>query len=104
MNEEVQNIQMTLEQAENKVAFMQDVVELLKDPLFEKVITDNYLGDDTTRLMLQLKPGEENKRLLSMLEAKSVFSRFIATALSEGEIASQSIQEHKELLSEIDKD
>jgi len=104
MNDEIQTIQMTIEEAEAKVVMADKVNELLKDKLFTEVITDLYLGTDSSRLTMQLgKSDESDTRIQAMLRGKAEFSRFIGNLLNEGEVAYESIQEHKELLSDIDK-
>jgi len=104
MNEEVERIHMTIAQAEAKVARAAKVETLLQDPLFKEVITEDYLGDDAVRLTVNLKPGDENKITHAMLEAKAVFSRFIAHVIAEGAMAESSLEEHKELMNSIDKE
>ena len=104
MNEEIQTIQMTIEEAELKVATAEKVQELVKNPLFNELITDLYLGTDSSRLTMQLgKSDESDTRVHAMLRSKAEFSRFIGNLMNEGEVAYESIQEHKELLSDLDK-
>jgi len=104
MNDEIQTIQMTIEEAEAKVVMAEKVNELLKNSLFNEVITDLYLGTDSSRLTMQLgKSDESDTRIQAMLRSKAEFSRFIGNLLNDGEVAHDSIQEHKELLSDLDK-
>ena len=104
MNEELDAVQMTIEQAEQKIALMEDADKLMANPLFKKLITDGYLGDDAVRLTLHIKPGEENKRVYSLLEAKAVFSRYFAFIVADGENAIYALEEHKELLHTMDEE
>ena len=104
MNEEIQRIEMTIEQAEAKIKKADSVRSLLANPLFKEIITDGYLGDDAVRLTMNLKPGDENTVTMSMLNAKSIFSRYIAYQLAEGEQAAGSLEEHRLLMLEVDKE
>jgi len=102
MNEEMQNVQMTIDQAEAKISLAEDVEKLIGHPLFKKIITDGYLGDDAVRLTMNLKPeADKNEIINSMLTAKSVFSRHIAQLLEDGRIAMETLNEHRELETEI---
>ncbi len=104
MNEELDAVQMTIEQAEQKIALMEKADKLMNNPLFKELITDGYLGDDAVRLTLHIKPGEENNRIHSLLEAKAVFSRYFAFIVADGENAIYALDEHKELLHTMDKE
>ena len=101
MNEESQAVDMTIEMAEAKIATMQEWETLLKNPLFDKLITKDYLGDDAVRLTINLKPTGENDIINNMLAAKAVFSRFIGEKLHTGVEAIQALEEHKELQAEL---
>ena len=101
MNEELNAVQMTIEQAEAKIALMEEADKLMANPLFKKLITDGYLGDDAVRLTMHIKPGEDNKRVFTLLEAKAVFSRYFAYIIADGENAIQALQENKELLTTL---
>jgi hypothetical protein len=104
MNEEIQAIQMTLEEAEAKVKRADDADKLLKNKIFKELITELYLGTDASRLAMQLgKSGDSDIRIHAMLRSKADFSRFIGNILNEGDMAQESINEHKELLADIDK-
>lgn len=104
MNDELQAVEMTIEQAEAKIALMEKADKLMSNDLFKELITDGYLGDDAVRLTLHLKPGggNENERINAMLEAKATFSRFMAFIIADGENAIYALQEHKELANQLD--
>ena len=105
MTEEVRNIEMTIAQAEAKISKMEKWEELLKNPLFDELITKDYLGDDAVRLTLQLKPGKEdsNEIVNTMLVAKALLSRFVGRAIDEGVQSISALEEHKDLLNEVNE-
>lgn len=103
MNDEIERIQVTLEQLESKVEKAGKWEQLLANPLFRELITEDYLGDDAVRLTMNMKPKSEDNEIVSnMLIAKSVFSRFVAQILEEGEIAKYSIEENKAAQYEVE--
>ncbi len=104
MNEEVQRIEMTIEQAESKIAKAQKAEQLLGNPIFKELITEGYLGDDAVRLVMNLKPGKDNETTDALLNGKAVFSRYIANVLAEGAMAQATLDEHREMLREVEKD
>ena len=105
MNQEVQNIEMTITQAEAKIAKMQQWEKLLANPLFDELVTKDYLGDDAVRLMIGLKPKtDDNEITNSMLLAKSLFSRYVGQVIDEGVTAIGALEEHKDMLREIDSE
>jgi len=105
MNEELNRVQVTLAQAEMKVEKAEKWEKLLANPLFEELITKDYLGDDAVRLTMNLKPKSDDNEIVSnMLIAKATFSRFVGNILEEGMNAKMSIEENSELLSELDNE
>ena len=72
MNEESQAVDMTIEMAEAKIATMQEWETLLKNPLFDKLISKDYLGDDAVRLTINLKPTGENDIIKSQIGGEDV--------------------------------
>jgi len=105
MNEETQRIQVTLGELEAKVEKATKWRDLLSNPLFKELITDDYLGNDTIRLSMNIKPkAEDNEIVNNMLMAKSIFSRFVANVIDEGVQAQTSIIENQELQDEIDSE
>ena len=102
MNQDAQRIEMTIDQARAKIKKMEDVDTLLKDKLFNELITEGYLGDDAVRITMNLKPGKDNDTSYSMLNAKSIFSRYIANIIHEGEVAIQALQENQDALLEVE--
>ena len=101
MNEEIERIEMTIEQAQAKVEKAEKFTKLLANPLFKELITDDYLGDDAVRITIGLKPGGDNAVAMSFLEAKANFSRYVGNVLNEGAMAAESIDEHKDLMAEL---
>ena len=105
MNEELNAVEMTIEEAEAKIALMEKWEKLVSNPLFNELITKDYLGDDAVRLMIGLKPKvEDNEVTNSMLLAKSLFSRYVGLVIEEGHVAIGALAEHKEMLREIDNE
>lgn len=104
MNDEIERVQMTIEQAEAKVEKAEKFRKLLANELFDELITKDYLGDDAVRLTIGLKPGGDNAITMSFLEAKANFSRYVGNVLNEGDSAAVSLDEHRELMAEMDKE
>jgi len=105
MNDDIQRIEMTIEDAERKVELAEKAEKLIEDKLFDEIISELYLGTDASRLALQLGRSKDgDARVYDMLKAKSYFSRFMANLIHEGQTASQAIAEHKELLAQELKD
>jgi len=104
MNEEMQAVEMTIGQAEHKIAQGDKWQTLLANPLFEELVTKDYLGDDAVRLAMNLKPDGENDIVNNFLMAKSVFSRFVGEKLNSREDALQALEEHKNLRAELGKE
>ena len=102
---EVQQVQATIEQLEKKVELMEEWQKLLANPLFNTLVTKDYLGDDAVRLTMNLKPKTEDNEIVSnMLLAKSTFSRYVGHILEEGTNALYSIEENKALQDELDSE
>ena len=105
MNEELNAVEMTIEQAESKIALMEKWEKLLKNPLFEELVTKDYLGDDAVRLTMNLKPkAEDNEVVNNFLSAKSIFSRFVSQKIHAGFEAIAALDEHKAMLSEMNSE
>lgn len=100
--EEMQRIQITEEQARQKVELRDKWLELLKNPLFEELVTKQYLHDDAARLTMQFSPEtDKNGRVTSMLQAKALFSRYVGLVIEEGNMSEQSLDEHAALREEL---
>ena len=103
MNEEVEQVQITLAQLEAKVEKAEKWKKLVALPLFEELVTKDYLGDDAVRLTMNLKPkAEDNEKTHNMLFAKASFSKFVGHIIEEGYQAEYSIQENEQLRDELD--
>lgn len=101
MNDELEAIEMTIEQAEGKVAKAEKWKKLIENPLFKELVTDDYLDADAVRVMIQLKPTGMTDIDKNLIMAKTVFNRFIANTLAEGEVAQMAIDEHRDMLTEV---
>ena len=102
MNDEIERVEMTLEQAKAKVEKADKWTKLLANPLFKELITEDYLGDDAVRLTMNLKPKtEDNEIVNTMLTAKSIFSRFVAGILEDGRVSHEAIIENEALKLEL---
>ncbi len=96
---------MTIEQAEAKIAMMEKWEKLLKNPLFDELVTKDYLGDDAVRLTMNIKPkASDNEIVNNFLMAKSIFSRFVGEKLTTGVDAIQALDEHKALRAELNSE
>lgn len=105
MNEELEQTQITIEEAKAKVAKAEQVRELIGNPLFDEVITKGFLGDDAVRLSMTIKPTTDgNSTVFNMLQAKAIFSRYLGEILDEGHHAMQSIEDNSELERQILKE
>lgn len=105
MNEEYDRVQLTIEQAEKRVEKAKKWEQLLSNPLFDELITKDYLGDDAVRLTMNLKPKTEDNNITSnLLLAKAAFSRFVAQVLDEGRNAQAALEENAQLLQELDSE
>ena len=102
MNEEVQRIQLTIEEAEKRIATAEKWRKILEIPLFKELITEGYLEKDAVRITMSLKPDGENDIANNMLMAKMIFSRFVGNAIEDGYQAEISLAEHREALAEVD--
>jgi len=102
MNEEIHRIQLTIEQAEKRIAEADKWKKLLENPLFKELVTEGFLEKDATRITMSLKPGDENGIALDMLKAKMIFSRYVGNTIEEGYQAEQSLTEHRALLDETE--
>ena len=103
MNEEVERVQVTLAQLEAKVEKMMKWEQLVSNPLFDELITRDFLGDDAVRLTMNIKPkSDDNDIVTNLLMAKSSLSRFVAGILEDGMIAQTSIEENQALQAELD--
>ena len=102
MNDEIERVEMTLEQAKAKVGKSQKWKKLLANPLFKELVTEDYLGDDAVRLTMVLKPkAEDNEIANTMLIAKSVLSRYVAGVLEDGRVSYEAILENEALKLEL---
>ncbi len=99
----MERVQVTIEELEQKVELATKWSTLLDNPLYNELVTMNYLGDDSVRLVLQMKPkAEDNEITSNMLIAKSVLSRYVGHILDEGQTAYESLVENKALQDELD--
>jgi len=99
-NQEIAAVEMTIEQAEARIAKMEKWEKLTKYPLFDELVTKDFLGDDAVRLVMNIKPTGENEIVENFLMAKSIFSRFVAAKIASGYEAISALDEHKTMLSE----
>ena len=105
MNEEVDQVQVTIAQLEAKIELANEWEKLLANPLFDKLITKDYLGDDAVRLTMNLKPkAEDNEVVNNLLLAKSTFSRFVGHIIEEAYNAKYSLEENQALQDELDSE
>ena len=105
MNEELNAVEMTIEQAEAKIILMEKWEKLLSNPLFNELVTKDYLGDDAVRLVINIKPkSDDNEIVNNFLMAKSIFSRFVGEKISNGYEAIEALAEHKALRDDINSE
>lgn len=105
MNEELDRVQLTLEQAQARVEKAEKWEKLLANPLFNELVTKDYLGDDAVRLTMNLKPkAEDNEIVSTMLSAKSILSRFVGNVIEEGQNSRMAIEENAQYLAELESE
>ena len=104
MNEEVQRIQLTIEEAERRIEVAEKWKKLLDNKLFKELVTDGYLEKDAVRIAMSLKPDGENTIANNMLMAKMIFSRYVGNAIEDGYQAQISLREHNEALAEVESE
>ena len=104
MNDELQQVQITIEEAERRIELRNKWEKLLANPEFKELVTEGYLEKDIVRITMSLKPGDDNKIANDMLKAKMIFSRYVGNIMEDGYQATQSLQEHNELLKEMDQE
>ena len=105
MNEELNAVEMTIDQAEAKILLMEKWEKLLKNPLFDELVTKEYLGDDAVRLAINIKPkADDNEVVHNFLMAKAIFSRYVGEKISSGFDAIEALAEHKALRDDINSE
>ena len=105
MNEEVEQVQVTIAQLEAKIELGNKWEQLLANPLFSELVTKDYLGDDAVRLTMNLKPkAEDNEITHNMLFAKASFSKFVGHIIEEAYNARYSLDENQALQDELDSE
>ena len=95
---EVEELQITLEDAKRTVALRDDLMKLAKNKLFKTLIVDAYMKDESLRLTQiigEFQHKENRDEIVDALKSISHFRQWMDRILGMGDVAEQSIKEYE---------
>lgn len=98
---EIEELQITLEDAKRTVALRDDLMNLAKNKLFKSIIVDAYMKDEALRLTQiigEIQHVEYRDEIVDALKGISHFRQWMDRILGMGDVAEQSIKEYEQVL------
>jgi hypothetical protein len=98
---EIEELQITLEDAKRTVALRDDLMKLAKNKLFKSIIVDAYMKDEALRLTQiigEIQHVEYRDEIVDALKGISHFRQWMDRILGMGDVAEQSIKEYENVL------
>lgn len=109
LNQQIHEVEISMEMAEQIVKRKNDIEELMRNPLFQKIIEDGYLRDEAARLAevssAHALLGEVDLRQAqSDLAGIGALRRFLHVGIMQGRNAEHELIGHKEALADIEEE
>ena len=106
MNEQIKEIEISMEQAKSIVAVKNSLDKLYSNKDFKKVILDGYLKDEAVRLVLckahaNHQNAEAQDQLTKDIDAIGRLNEYFRHVFVQGQMAEQAITEGSEALEEL---
>ena len=107
--EQIQQVEVSLEQAKKAVALKQDVIKLENTKAFCNVVLDGYFDTEAVRLVLlksdhEMQSPEQQEHVLRQMDAIGTFRQYLGTLVYLGNMAEKALvddsETHAELLQE----
>jgi len=106
INEQVEELEISIEQARKSVTLMNHVYSLIDNKDFDEVVNKGYFEREASRLVLlrsdpNMQSAEDQAVLLKNIDAIGYFQMYLRTLLQIGRMARDSIAANEETISEI---
>ena len=106
MNNDLHEIQLTIEQCERAIEDLQALERLRKNPDFQRLIEKGYLEDEAARLVLTraeptMQSSEHQKVLNRMMHGVGYFRQYLHKIYQFGNQAEMSLEAHRQTRNEI---
>lgn len=108
-DEQIQELEITMEQATAKVDTANSLDKLYKNRDFKKLVTEGYFEKEAIRLVhMKSNPRfanpEDQAMISSMIDGIGHFATYLRTISQHGQMAKDTILETEEALEEINND
>lgn len=105
LNEQIQHVELSIEEAQRIVAFGEAIQRLEANKDFQKVIFDGYFTEEAKRLVFlsaddNLCPESQNA-VWAGIRSIGELRSYLKNAKALGEFARKEIEDHKETLDEL---
>lgn len=104
MSQEIEQIEISLEEAKKTVALKSKVEKLLSNREFKAVVEDGYFKDEAlrlTRIYGDPQMADHRPEISMEIAAVSKFRSFLERLIAFGQMAEQTILEHEAELDEL---
>ena len=103
MQNDVHEIEMSIEEANRKIKKMKDLDDLVNNPIFDELITTGYLEQEPARLALlttdpMMQEPLDQDNLFSRIKGIGHFREFLMVTRREGKAAQSALVSHEEEL------
>jgi len=104
--EQLQQLEVSLDQAKEAVALKQAVLDLSKNKNFKKVVNDGYFKEEAARLVLiksddNMQEEDKQKSIGRQIDAVGTFRQYLATQIALGNMAERAIEADENTREEI---
>lgn len=102
----VEEVELSIEQAQEKIKLRDMAMKLASNREFKKLIIDGYFKDEAARLAgVSGDPNTLNVRdeIFDQMKSISYFRQFMQKYVREGDMAEQELQDHYEVLNEMEQ-
>lgn len=107
-DEQIQELEITMEQATVKVDTANSLDKLYKNREFKKLVVEGYFREEAIRLVhMKSNPRfakpEDQAMISSMIDGIGHFATYLRTITQHGQMAKDTILESEEMIDEINK-
>lgn len=106
LQDQISQVELTIEYAEEKVALRNSLVSLANDPKFKSIVDQGYFVDTAARLvLLKAEPGQQSKEdqldIIKRIDAVGYFRQYLSSIIMEGNAAERALKADRETLEEL---
>lgn len=106
MNSDMQEIEITIEEAKAKIARRDLVLRLQENPDFKELITEGYFRDEAARVVMlkadeNFQEPEKQKKLDDNILGISILGEWLRTQILLGNMAEDSLEAHENTREEL---